>query len=294
MAIPSLLGALWEALSAVFTSLLTNLGVWFQPVTQWFTNAWQNFVNIVQNVWNSIKNAVSNAINAVKNTISNIWTGIKNTTSNIWNGIKSGVSNAANAIKNTVSNIFNSVKTTVSNIWNGIKTAISTPINAARDLVQGAIDAIKGFFDFDISWPKIPMPHFSISPSGWEIGDLLKGSIPKLGIEWYAKGGIMTKPTLFDYNPVTGTAKVGGEAGDEAVAPISVLQDYVRAAVAEQNAGVNQLLERIVELLVQFFPDALDAMRTPMLCDTNGLAIAMAPAMNTELGKIAIKKGRGR
>ena len=36
------------------------------------------------------------------------------------------------------------------------------------------------------------MPHFGITPEGWKIGDLLKGSIPHLSIDWYARGGIFT------------------------------------------------------------------------------------------------------
>ena len=43
----------------------------------------------------------------------------------------------------------------------------------------------------------------------------------------------MKKPTVFDIDPETNTARVGGEAGEEAVAPISVLLDYIRQAVRE-------------------------------------------------------------
>ena len=46
----------------------------------------------------------------------------------------------------------------------------------------------------------------------------------------------MKEPTLFGYNPATGTFQGGGEAGDEAIAPISTLQQYVSQAVASQNS----------------------------------------------------------
>lgn len=92
---------------------------------------------------------------------------------------------------------------------NGIKEKFMTPINTLKDKVKAIIDKIKGFFSFNISLPHIPMPHFSISPSGWKIGDLLKGSLPKLGISWYAEGGIATKPVLGF-----------GEAGPEALLPL--------------------------------------------------------------------------
>ena len=74
------------------------------------------------------------------------------------------------------------------------------------------------FFNFKIEFPKIKLPHFSIKPAGWKIGDLLEGSIPKLGIDWYAKGGVFEKPTAFGMNG--GNMMVGGEAGAEAIVPL--------------------------------------------------------------------------
>ena len=120
------------------------------------------------------------------------------------------------------------------------------------------------------------------------------GAARRDGVELYASGAVLNEPTAFAVNPYTGKTMIGGESGAEAIAPISTLQQYVKAAVQDENMAVVESVERIVDLLVGFIPDALDAMRTPMVCDTNGLAVAMAPAMNTELGRIAIKKGRGR
>jgi hypothetical protein len=46
----------------------------------------------------------------------------------------------------------------------------------------------------------------------------MDGKIPKLGIEWYAKGGVFEKPTVFGMND--NRAMVGGEAGAEAIVPL--------------------------------------------------------------------------
>lgn len=120
---------------------------------------------------------------------------------------------------------WDTVKVKANELWSVIKTkfnqikeAISGPINAAKDAVKNAIDKIKGFFNFTFSWPKIPMPSFGVSPSGWKIGDLLKGSIPKLAINWNAKGGVFDEPTIF--NTSRGLQGVG-EAGPEAILPLN-------------------------------------------------------------------------
>lgn len=145
-------------------------------------------------------------------------------------------------------NTWEAVKTKTSEIWNGIKSAIVTPIENAKTKIAGIIDTVKGFFNgLKISWPKIPLPHFGISPSGWKIGDLLKGSIPKLGIEWYAKGAVLEQPSVIGYRG--NNTMVAGEAGPEAVAPISTLMEYIRSAVAESQGGQTEVLQKMLEAL---------------------------------------------
>lgn len=93
---------------------------------------------------------------------------------------------------------------------NGIKERFLAPVNALKDKIKGIIDKIKGFFNFTVKTPHIPKPVFSITPAGWKVGDLLKGSIPHLDIKWAAKGGL-----------VDGTTLIGaGEAGPEAILPL--------------------------------------------------------------------------
>ena len=122
-----------------------------------------------------------------------------------------------------------------------IKEAITRPIEAAKDFIKGVIDKIKSFFQFKIELPKIKLPHFAIQPSGWKLGDLLKGSIPKLGIEWYAKamqdGMILTSPTIFGARG--NNLLAGGEAGDEAVVGVNSLREMIQSAISQQTAALS-------------------------------------------------------
>ena len=101
------------------------------------------------------------------------------------------------------------------------------PINALRDKVKAIIDKIKGFFKFKVSAPHIPLPHFSISPAGWKIADLLKGTKPSLSVKWYAQGGIMDTPTLF--------GMAGGDAGPEAILPLNPFWDKLDKVLNQRN-----------------------------------------------------------
>lgn len=194
----------------------------FNSIIEFFTGIIEFWVDLFKNSLTKIKNTVSTSLNAVKQTFFNIFDNIKNKVSDIINGIKNTIKNGLSEAKNTVTDRLNNIKQAFVKIFDKI-----------RDTVKTAIDKIKGFFNFEVHLPHIDLPHFSISPSGWELGDLLEGEIPSLGIEWYAKGGIMKKPTVFDIDEAANVARVGGEAGDEAIAPISLLLDYVRQAVRE-------------------------------------------------------------
>lgn len=201
----------WEIIKTVVeTAINVVLGI-IQAVMQiingdW-SGAWETIKGVFSTVWQAIQSIVQTIFSAIQSYISNVLNGISGTVSNIWNGIK-----------DTVSNVLNGISGTVSSVWEGIKSTISGAINGARDAVSSAIEAIKGLFNFSISWPHIPLPHFYVSGSANPL-DWLSQGVPSIGIEWYAKGGIMTKPTIFGMNG--NNIMVGGEAGNEAVLPLN-------------------------------------------------------------------------
>ena len=201
----------WEIIKTVVeTAINVVLGVIqavMQIITGDWSGAWETIKGVFSTVWQAIQSIVQTIFSAIQSYISNILNGISGTVSNVWNGIK-----------DTVSNVLNAISSTVSSVWEGIKSTISGAINGARDAVSSAIEAIKGLFNFSISWPHIPLPHFSVSGSANPL-DWLSQGVPSISIEWYAKGGIMTKPTIFGMNG--NSLMVGGEAGNEAVLPLN-------------------------------------------------------------------------
>ena len=209
---------------------------------------WGAIVDWLKGVWDAFAGWISGLWDGIGQTASKVWNWIKDTISGVWDGIKNGVSNAINSVKNTMSNIWESIKSMTKSAWDGLKSMITTPINAAKDIVSGIIDKIKGLFNFklkfpDISIPHIPMPHFNISGSF----NPLKGQIPKIGIDWFADGGILTRPTIFGANG--NNLMGGGEAGKEAVAPLSDLMAYVRTAVKQEIGGMDANFAQMIQLL---------------------------------------------
>ena len=171
---------------------------------------------------------MSSIITGLFNTWSSIWSKVYGVVTTVWGNIKSAVTGAANAIVSTATGVFNGFVSTVSGIFNNVKSAITNPIETAKNTIKGIIEAIKGFFTgFKINLPHIKLPHFSVRPSGWQIGDLLEGKIPSLGIDWYAKGGEFNSPAVIGV----------GEAGRETVLPLSNPRTMRNVGEAIAEAG---------------------------------------------------------
>ena len=215
------------------------------------------FKFVKEKIIQPISEAKAKAVEAftlLKNQILERIIAVKNKVSEIFGNIKSKISNTVNSIKSTVTDVFGKVR-----------SAMEKPIQKARDTIKGIVDTIKGFFSkLNINFPKIKLPHFSIKPSGWKIGDLLEGSVPKLGIDWYAKAMndpmIMTRPTIFGYDASTGQLMGGGEAGSEVVSGTGTLLNMIQTAVAAQNESVVTVLYAILDAIINGNSDMVRAL----------------------------------
>lgn len=171
----------------------------------------------------AIAAAVTIAITIFKNWGS-VWDWIKN----VADGATSGIRKALSEIGNTALSVVDKVKDTFTNGFQKI-----------TDFIQGKIESIKSFFgSLKLRLPKIElpkMPHFELKMSSRKILGKNFSFPTGIDVKWFAKGGILTKPTIFgtDGNKLLG----GGEAGKEAVAPLDKLMGYIRQAVKEETNG---------------------------------------------------------
>lgn len=107
-------------------------------------------------------------------------------------------------------------------VMQGISAAINAVIPVIRTIIDWfgkIVSAVKAVFTTKWEWPHIKMPHFGITPKGWRLVDLLSGVIPKLNIEWYAKGMegmVLDGATIFGINS-KGQLMGGGERGREVI-----------------------------------------------------------------------------
>ena len=241
--ISGLIGVMASVLGPII-AVVSVIGVFVAAIVKAY-NENENFRNKVNEVFSQIQSIISNVMSIVKDIISTAWGLIKV----VWNNGLSQILALAASILTSIVGFFTSklntatsvVKTAISlikaifsgdfqgaaNIVNTVLQKIVNGFNEkmenAKNKVNNAIQKIKSFFNFSWSLPKLKLPHISISGNF----SLNPPSVPKFGIEWYKNGGIMTNPTMFGFNPMSGKAMVGGEAGPEAILPLSKIPELM-------------------------------------------------------------------
>lgn len=238
--IPGVLESIGQAASDLGGVISSTLGPAFQAAVDFISPAIEEIGSFAGEIFPQIASVVTDAMGAIGDIVQAVWppmsaiiggvmNAIKAVVSAVWPVIKTIITGAINAIKTAIGGI-RSVVGVVKGIFDAVKTAITNPIKAAKDTIKGIVDAIKGFFsNFHISIPHIPLPHFVISPAGWQLGDLLKGSIPSLSVQFYRAGGWVDQPTA-----------IAGEAGGEFVWPSygPYLDKYADALTERMGGGV--------------------------------------------------------
>lgn len=255
----------WGAITDWISEKLGQLGAWWDGVCQGISDTAGSWISNMQSTFQGWGESIGNWANGVKESVQNKWSemcqGVQTATSaakevnsSLWGALTSFMKGDTEGMKNNLMNIWNmlpggiqeklvSAFNIVRDKFNSIKDAVIGPVQNAVDRVRGFFDNIRGILSGSLPFPHIKLPHFGISGNF----SLNPPSIPHFSVDWYAKGGVLTKPTIFGAN---GNKLLGGgEAGPEAVAPISVLQDYVRMAVAESNDGILKALEKITAML---------------------------------------------
>lgn len=232
------LSPIWEriksAATTVFNAIKSAIEAAWNAIRSTTQAVWNAIWGVLSPIWERIKSGASTIFNSVKSVIESIWNSIRNTTMSVWNGIsstltgafnsiRSSVTNVFNAINSTISSVWNSIKSTTTNAWNAVKSAIEGPINRARDIVKSAIDRIKSFLNITLPFPKIKLPHFSISGRF----SLNPPQIPKFGVQWYDKGGIFRGPSIIGV----------GEKRPEFVGALDDLKAIVAEVIEKKGSG---------------------------------------------------------
>ena len=139
-----------------------------------------------------------------------------------WDTISGKAKEIWSSIKETIVNTFENVKTKLAETWDGI----------TKWFQQKWTDLKNWWSKLELPAFKIKKPHLSWTSTpatGW-IANVLKTlglptSLPKLNVQWYAKGGIIDKASLIG----------AGEAGKEAIIPLERNTEWISRVAHEMR-----------------------------------------------------------
>lgn len=217
--------AIVAAIAAVIAIIVICVTHWEQ-IKQAVIEAAQMACTNATAAWNKLMADLSSITESIKSAMQSAWQTIKD---NIITPVQDAYSNVVQKItdlKSSIEQKINDMRDKVQSTFDSIREKMESPIQKAKDTIDDIISTIKGWFPLSIGriLDDIKLPHFSINGEF----SINPPSVPHFDIDWYAAGAIFDAPTLI---PTMYGLKGVGEAGPEAVSPISVLQRYVGAAV---------------------------------------------------------------
>lgn len=235
--------------------------------------------------WDDVKEAASICWNAIVGVFAgagkwfndNVVTPIKNFFGGLWKSISDTLKN--NSLFQAGRDLFNSFFNGIKSVWNTIEGWVNEKVNWIRN--------------------KLNIGQFTASISSSSVASKITASQPTssshTSTKKHAKGGLVTKETNIDDIP----DDVVGEAGPEIVIPLERNTEWIDTVAtgilsrlgANQNSSsrAEELLEQMVSVMLTYMPRMAEGLNI----DGKKASKAMAPYMDTELGKIAVSNARG-
>lgn len=249
---------LWNKIKDAVSKAKEKISVWIESIKtkiQEFKDKAQRVGSAIVETWNKIKDKTRELKEKVVGFFENIKTGISEKIATA----RDKVSTAVDKIKSFLS--FSGLKKKVSDLFDDIKEKITSPISKAKNLVDKAVSKIKDLFPIKLGkiFSGIKLPHFKISggKAPWGIGG--KGTKPSIGIDWYARGGVVPKGQM---------AFLEG-SGTEAVVPLERNKQWIHKVAQDMkyelggNGRGGAVNENINNSKTQNFTQVINAPKQP-------------------------------
>lgn len=226
-------------------------------------SAFSNISLIISSNMSQCSNIIRDTFSNMSNTVRNSLSAISQTTSSMFSIMVSIYMSASANIANITSNLvavmmrgFEMIRSLSNDSFSNVTSNITNNMSEAYRNVANYISSIKSLFDSFDATLKVKIPHFYMEGKF----NLETKEVPRVGVNYFAKGGIVDRATL----------GIVGEAGKEAIMPL------------ENNTGwISDLAEKV-------------ATRMPKGSSDNGFGDGDLTLIidGSVIGKVALKQLR--
>lgn len=194
---------------------------------------WGNISFDASDAWRIIKENLTEKINEIKENITTKVDEIKRNSKEKWEDIRSSISEKVSNIGSKVGEVFSQIGSDISTAWENAKTNSVNKWDDIKKSLEEKWENLKSWWSgLSLGGFNIKLPHLSWSEGAW--------GLPKFSIDWYAKGGVFTNPSIIGVGEYANAS-----SNPEIVAPLSTLSDYMSG----DDGRVEELLERLIDVV---------------------------------------------
>lgn len=267
--------------SEILTSIKEKFGEIHSVITGKISKAKEKVLTTIR----ELKTAMGTKFEEVRTAVANVLKKIKTAITEPIGQAKGTILTTIGNLKDSFGTKFEEIRSATSSAWRNIKSAITGPIERARDAVRDAIEKIKGFFQFDLNWPKLKKLKInvegSLNPLTW-----YDEGLPKLDLDWYKKGGVFGKPSVIG---------VGEEPGvSEAVLPLkdsvlSKIGDQIAKTMKPQEGSLNTEILNALSTIAEQLAKLNQPQQQPETAFAGVTVQQLVVREESDINKIAIK-----
>ncbi|WP_067924884.1 phage tail tape measure protein [Alicyclobacillus shizuokensis] len=240
--------AAMDGLSDVASSALSGIRNLFGKAFDWVVNNTvgrvKSLVSGISDRLSGMRDTVSSALDHVKSAFSSAWSAVYNNTIGRVKTLVSSIQSRLGSLPSVVSSLFGKIRDAGVSAFEKLVSSASSRISSLRSTVQSRINSLLSYIaglpgkmasygskmiSSLVSGFKsihIPLPHFSFGEGHRKIAGI-NVPYPTVSVNWYATGGIFNQPSVIGV----------GEAGPEAVVPLSKLPDLLAQAMQKAFQG---------------------------------------------------------
>lgn len=290
-AIPTLIANVPKICKAIFDVIIAfqwvNLG---KNIMTMFTNGIKGMFGTIRNVASDTGKTLLETMETLPSKVFNLGKTIMNdfgkAITSMKNYIRTAVMNIVTLVRDTIATLPSKVmeigKNVVTGLWTGIQSKLSWLYNKISDWCSNVISSFMDAFDSH-------SPARKMIPLG---GFIAEGIAVGIEDDDTAENAIGEKAKdIIDLANYAMSGLSFGVGVDDLVTS-SPMQKY-QLDFNAQIGALNDGFERLINLVGQYLPNIANGMDRNIVLDGNALVVGMSRRMDSQLGKMAVAKGRG-